>query len=507
MAGSRGLKALNKYPLKVGSNFLTGAIAKSILIASTNIVADPEYEIEIEGLTVEATANQTPFEATSLVAGGLFFVSISWAKQKLAYNSRLQIMQFIERVIQTKQASIITAAQVNASSWKNISRERLTEEQASIMIEASENAKQDMNMMQDLLQMGSDTNSTKQGMFFNKRVKETGYLTDDIRAGLKSEGIDLKHYSKLLARIVESNEFFAELKTGVDRWGIKTNVRINEITLRSTIFQADDILGFRKVLQEQQLIVDRMIHTGADSLIEQSMLQRYDFDNYSEEGKYLNNMSRDAERNLASVTQSAEDLSKVFDNYYMENGIDPATMKPYKIGEYNPILGKVTKATKLKGGAKLLGRGLSKFFFWDGILWIGTTIIDISLNPFMAEEEQGFFSDRVGFSVVDEFLIIPLVDYIFPKEKQLEYLTEALTKIAESNDTLEGAVFATLLYFVEELNMSLSFNIDPTTTGIALYDSLPPFDPYNILIGAWGLIVIAELWRSLLVPAYNAILS
>lgn len=497
MASNIALTAITRFPLRIGKNFLTGAIAKGILISSTNIAADPDYEIEIEGLTVEATANQTAAQASATVAGALFIVAIAWARQKGAFNSRLQVMRFLERVINLKKGSIKEAAQMNALTWDKLQR-TISVSDAAIILENYDNIQQDLNVIEELLQMGSDTNDLKQGVVFNKNVKETNYLIPSIRQSLLDEGISLKQYSKWLADIVESNNFFS--------------IPENEKMLRSTIFQTDDLLGFRQVIKEQQIVVSRMLAMTADDIVEQSSLMSYSMDfagdgEVSDEGRWLQKQKKEANKNAAYVDDALEELDVVFDKYYMENGIDPATMKPYKLGQTNPVLGKVTKTTKLKGGARFLGRGLSKFFFWDGILWIGTTAIDVALNPFMAEEEQGFLSDRVGYSVVDEFLIIPLIDYIFPKEKQVEYLTNALIQIAESNATIEGAVFATLLYFVEDINVSLSFDIDSTTTGIVLRDSLPPFDPSNILIGAWGLIVIAELWRSLLVPAYNAILS
>jgi len=470
---------LTKWPLSLGKSALTTAISKTILSASTAYANDPTTEVELEGITVEATGKKTPAEVTALLSGALFTSSVIWGYKKLAYRDRLIVMRFIQRVVDTKKASINSMAtqmarimQLQNSSSPNV-------DDVDEALRLLDLMKEDAQILEGFLKMGSETNDLSKASLFNKKVKSGDFVTEAIVKFLTEEDIDIPKYEQSLKRIVDSNEFFNKRTIQAER------------ELYSVIFDADDILGYREVLTEQiDAVADFLQRTKAVDIVEQADMPRWAGEEATEEGRWLRKQEKEAQKVLASVDEVTEKLEEAFDDLWRKQGIDPDT-------------GKRSFKGKVKGVSGWVGRGLGKLLWVDGVIWVGTVAIDLSLNLFMDEDEQGFFSDRAGYSFVDEWVIVPILDWIFGDEDVQVFLIDIILELAETSDTLTGLVYGIIFWFAESFNAKVDLNVDRQGTGEFFLDSISDsFEPEYFLVAAFVAIVGLELWRSLLLPSW-----
>ena len=475
---------ITKQPIKLLSrSILSAGISKTILLSATKYMENPDTNVELEGLTVEAVGKKTPAEVAALLSGAIFVSSIVYGYKRLAIRDSLIIMSMIQKVINLKSASLLEASTIRAQLMMDMNAGVMSVFDANAALMQLDDVKEEMQIIEGLLKMGSDTNDLRRGKIFSDTVEAGGYLTPTILDSISnlknadgSQFINLDEYTKALANIVDSHKYFSQT---------------DELEmLRSTIFEVDDILGYRKILTAQIDTVDNFI-TGwsADIIVEQSKLPRYDFEDMSDEGKFLNKQEKMAMAQLDEVKIAADKLDGAFTKYLVQEGVDITT-------------GQINWARRVSTGT---GRLLGKAFYYDGILWIGTTVIDIGLNAFLPEDEQGFFSDRVGFSFVDEFLLLPLIDWAFGSEEVRELILDKIVSLVESSETLTAVIYSVLLYFVEEFNVTISFNVDREDTGKYFADLIEGFEPEYILVAGFIAITVTQVWKYLLLPSWKII--
>jgi len=474
---------LTKWPLSLGRYALTTALSKTILNASTQYALDPTTEVEVQGLTVEATGKKTPAELSAILAGSLFTSSVIWGYKKVKYRKRQQVFQVLEKAIKLKQSSFTATG----SEFK-----RLMEMQNTTGIDAMDvdlqlrtlnNAKEDAQIIEELLIMGSETQDLSKSSLFNKRVVSGDFMTPTIIEALDNiPDFDRIQYEKALKEIVDANLFFSKKTTKDER------------QLFSLVFDADDLLGFRYALREQISAIDKYLKSSdalAADIVEQSQLPKYDGADMTDEGKYLNKSLKDSKKTLANLDEVNDSLNNAIDNYIKQQGKDPNT------GKF------LSKKAAARGAVGTAGRALGYALWIDGIIWVGTVAIDLGLNLFMDEDEQGFFSDRAGFSFVDEFVIVPILDWIFGDEDVQEFIIQTIVDIAENSDTLTGVIYAVIFWFVESFDAKVDLNVDRQGTGQFILDSFSEsIEPEYFLVAGFIAIVGLELWRSLLLPSW-----
>jgi len=468
-----------KWPLSLGKAALSTAISKTILVASTQYANDPTTEVEIEGLTVEATGKKTPAELSAILAGGVFASSVIWGVKKLAYRDRLLVMRLIQRVVDSKKASINAVATQMGKIMQAQNTAGIQVDEVDEMLRSLDMMKEDAQLLEGFLKMGSETNDLSKSSLFNKKVNAGDFVTPEIVEYLTQEGIDIPEYEKSLKRIVDSNLFFNKRTIPAER------------ELYSVIFDSKDVLGYREILSEQITAIDSFLkRTTAAEIVEQSQMPRWGDEEMTEEGRWLSKQDKNAQKVIASVDEVTESLELAFDELYKKQGIDPDT-------------GVRSLKGKVKGGLGWAGRGLGKLLWVDGVIWVGTVAIDLGLNLFMDEDEQGFFSDRAGYSFVDEWVIVPLLNWIFGDEDVQEFIIQSIINIAETSDTLTGAIYGVIFWFVESFDAKVDLNVDRQGTGQFILDSFSEsIEPEYFLVAGFVAIVALELWRSLLLPSW-----
>ena len=241
---------ITKQPIKLLSrSILSAGISKTILLSATKYMENPDTNVELEGLTVEAVGKKTPAEVAALLSGAIFVSSIVYGYKRLAIRDRLIIMSMIQKVINLKSASLLEASTIRAQLMKDINAGVMSVFDANVALMQLDDVKEEMQIIEGLLKMGSDTNDLRRGKIFSDTVEAGGYLTPTILDSISnlknadgSQFINLDEYTKALANIVDSHKYFRQT---------------DELEmLRSTIFEVDDILGYRKILTAQIDTVD-----------------------------------------------------------------------------------------------------------------------------------------------------------------------------------------------------------------------------------------------------------
>ena len=162
----------------------------------------------------------------------------------------------------------------------------------------------------------------------------------------------------------------------------------------------------------------------------------------------------------------------------------------------------------LSKGAKWVGRGLGKLLLVDTVIWGVTGAVDLGLNLFLPEEEQGIFADFVGgWSPIGQ-IIEWGVDWVVP-----DFDADAITGIiiaAANNDTLQGALETVLNFIVDdirvEVDLQLAFEED-TEIEQQVSLPLPTIEPEDILVGAYIAIVAKLVFTYWLTPAAKRLLT
>lgn len=470
-----------KFPLSIGKSVFATALSKTLLTASTQYALDPTTSVELEGLTVEATGKATPAELTAILSGSIFTSAVIWGYKKTEYRARQIVFKTIERAIKLKQASM---------TQSGVYYRKIVEMQASSDIDvddlrdafiALEAAKEDAQVLESLLKMGEETQNLSKASLFNRKVNSGDFLSETIIQAIeKIDDFSIAEYEKSLKKVVDANLFWTDKTTKEEK------------ALFSLVFDADDLLGYRAMLDSQITSLQKFISsTSVEDVIEASQMPRYDFEEATEEGRWLNKQVKEAKQNMALLDDVNDNLNITFDEYVKQQGLDPDT------GKF------LSKKSAAKWGARAAGR-LAGYALWiDGVIWVGTVGIDLGLNLFLPEEEQGFFAERAGFSFVDEYVIVPLLDWVFGSDDVQQFLLDTIITIGETSETLQGAIFGTILWFIESFDAKVDFVVDNEATGRFFMDSLSEsFQPEYVLVGAYLTILVAEVWKNLLRPSW-----
>ena len=128
----------------------------------------------------------------------------------------------------------------------------------------------------------------------------------------------------------------------------------------------------------------------------------------------------------------------------------------------------------------------------DLAIWAGTgLLIDLPLNLFMDEEEQGFFADRAGFSFIGEgfeWLFLKAFNQIYaqaPESLYDAFMTMLMGAIVSDNFQTTTEIITK--WFIDNISVDvlvpLGWDIElGTIDGITILDRfIPPKDPLAIL--------------------------
>jgi len=181
--------------------------------------------------------------------------------------------------------------------------------------------------------------------------------------------------------------------------------------------------------------------------------------------------------------------------------------------------------TGAKIGGSVVGRFVSAALLVDGIYWAATATVDVVWNFFgTAEKDQkipflsdipyigrlfDFGTDKLGASVVDDFIITPVLNWIFkgflPDEVEANLVDAAWIIIlgASQNDTLADFVENVLEFYVDEINADFEV---PTGWGGEQAATLPlmnliPQEPLIILQVMAYAIIAKIVFRAWVVPS------
>ena len=181
--------------------------------------------------------------------------------------------------------------------------------------------------------------------------------------------------------------------------------------------------------------------------------------------------------------------------------------------------------TGAKIGGSVVGRFVSAALLVDGIYWAATATVDVVWNFFgTAEKDQkipflsdipyigrlfDFGTDKLGASVVDDFIITPVLNWIFkgflPDEVEANLVDAAWIIIlgASQNDTLADFVENVLEFYVDEINADFEV---PTGWGGEQDATLPlmnliPQEPLIILQFMAYAIIAKIVFRAWVVPS------
>ena len=181
--------------------------------------------------------------------------------------------------------------------------------------------------------------------------------------------------------------------------------------------------------------------------------------------------------------------------------------------------------TGAKIGGSVVGRFVSAALLVDGIYWAATATVDVVWNFFgTAEKDQkipflsdipyigrlfDFGTDKLGASVVDDFIITPVLNWIFkgflPDEVEANLVDAAWIIIlgASQNDTLADFVENVLEFYVDEINADFEV---PTGWGGEQDATLPlmnliPQEPLIILQVMAYAIIAKIVFRAWVVPS------
>lgn len=172
------------------------------------------------------------------------------------------------------------------------------------------------------------------------------------------------------------------------------------------------------------------------------------------------------------------------------------------------IIGKaVLKAPLfLQKGLTWSARALGWVGLVDLALWGTTLAVDYGLNFFLEEEEQGWLSERAGFSFIDEWFITPALNWLFgliaPTEAEIDAF-QSIILLAAGTDTGQALVGTILNWYVDAFTvypkLMLAFDYEADLP----LGSFIPKDPLIILDAMFVAIVLKAMWVLWAIPIKN----
>ena len=180
-----------------------------------------------------------------------------------------------------------------------------------------------------------------------------------------------------------------------------------------------------------------------------------------------------------------------------------------------------------KASGKLASRILAAVSVWDGIYWVGTSIIDIGLNYLGVPEDQqkipflsdipyigkvfDFGEDKLGGSFIDDLIITPILDFILspflPEEVEATLVDGIwlLLATAATSDSLSSWTGALLNFYVD--NISAEFESPfASDTEVEIENPLLKLfqlDPIAILEYTLYAVVAKIVFNGWIRPAYG----
>lgn len=470
-------------PVKVGQ--LVGRalgsriLQTAILRGSMDYISQPDIEIPItEGFEVDISLDKQNLYTTAAISGGIFAASSLFFVKRVRYADRLfaaanmfsdmaasltyirQSFGVMESLVSDLDGGVLRGSTLESSVKFQLAQVNGELDKLETIIQLADalnnpaSTRAEIDAIATRINILSDFNRT-----LSQNVREAYTLINDtsLDPDLQRQfrllfGSDALGLSMVIEDIRDQTRDLNDI--------IRTQVRP---AIEATELSADEVR--RRVLQGDLTI---MRPRAADRALQEAV----------ENAVIMTGSALDEADNLATASKLADNLA-----------------------------GGKTKLTKT---AKFVGRGLGKLLLFDTVIWGVTGGIDLGLNLFLDEEDQGFFSKYVGgYSPVGEAFTwgaSKIWDiFVDPETQQTigEIFVSTLILAANSDD-VEGVLGTIMQFFVDDvspdIDVILDFSVDQTiqVSPTGLFSN---FDVEDILLGFYIAIVAKLVYTYWVRPA------
>lgn len=468
--------------LPVAASKLTGRalgsriIQASIVRGSANLAAEEELSVEVSDARVIVDLNERNLRNTALASGAIFTASTLFFMRRVQYADRLfaisNLFEAIAGNLNLVNSSISSIKSFATDLDGGILRGQTLLRSIQMQEGFIRGALDELDLIVELIEALNDPTTPA------SKIDELGERLRIITVGNRTVGQEVIQAHALL----DNTKLPEELLGAVD----------------STL--GNDAVGLKLVVDDMRQQIDdfsKLTRTTLEPLVDATQQQFEDIQKAVLRGDMEVMKVRPVDRQIA---QAADDLVAT-----SRTIVDEAK----ELSKVSTIA-KETAGGKnlLSKGAKWLGRGLGKLLLVDTVIWGITGGIDLGLNLFLPEEEQGIFADFVGgWSPVGELVDLG-IGAVVP-----DFDPEAIGGIiiaAANNDTLQGVLGTVLDFIVEdirvEVDIPLAFEQDAEIEQQVKLP-LPTIEPEDILVGAYIAIVAKLVFTYWLTPAAKRLLT
>lgn len=466
-----------KQLLKDTSAILTRATALSIMQASAYLVQEGGYELEAtDELTVEVVANRSNAQITALAAGSVYFYTTAYAFRKTRFSERVVAVNRLMIFVNKWLSKSIEEAEPLYDEFSELLRraemQQVPVEELEDLRVAFQRKADSHKALENLLDVAADLNNGT----VNVPESRINYAVIQVQGSEWGTGLqdemkkvvkDLKQLGKVSAADPQDLKVLRDflLIPPTDVSGLRNAIATSSVAMRQMNFNMTNILNstdevFQRTGDFVEIRLPPEAAMGADELLMGQQLQRMAVEEIIEANR------KNMEQILAKVDEA-----------------------------------KIKASALAKTATPLPLRIANRILFIDTVVWGITGAFDLALNIWYEEDEQGFFSDKWGFSPIDEYIISPIWNYFFPPEEVEQYLAELFAGI-ENVEGYEAIVFTILGIYAENFNVDFSFD---AKGGFPTSLIVEAFDPLYILALFAGAIIIREVGRTYLPLLASAI--
>jgi len=538
---AKPLKIATKIPLKIVRRVIESkAVQQSIAIGSIEqyqndlVITYSDGETEIVDVTVEM--NDRTIATTGAISGAIY------AALQLQFLRRwrgLSRAKVAESLVLKIEANIILIQRLmdglRGQALGFYTVKTVDEGQEFVKLfkdfaQLIDELKTAVEMMDDnvkLLRLANNMASLDTGKIIN--VRRSVQLADLAIFGSDMEGIRFRHGFDASAEVVQFVESNADVA-------------------KQAFMLDDEIKGFQKIVESNNWFSS---NKGAIEVANQFIDPEdvLGLDDYISEAKVMltntNLVTSEAASNMVWLADRIKvgsgttliENKKMFYSYLRKvvDDIKKGTSIVHELRQtgiaVSAAVGKAEKAAVLAGMGRTAqavyrfspriagylgatGRFFGFVSMIDLAIWAGTgLLIDLPLNLFMDEEEQGFFADRAGFSFIGEgfeWLFLKAFNQIYaqaPESLYDAFMTMLMGAIVSDNFQTTTEIITK--WFIDNISVDvlvpLGWDIElGTIDGITILDRfIPPKDPLAILEVATYLIAYKLVFTLWVLPAFG----
>jgi len=474
-------------PVQVGS--LIGRalgsriLQTSILRGASNVLADPTVEVPItEGIDVNIQFNEKTLLGTAGASTMIFAASTLFFMRRVNYADRLFAAANLFRDVASSTVFIRSEYARISSLASDLDGGILRGQTLIRSIQMAEgNIRREIETLEVMVQLITalnDPSSTK--------------------AEIRAIGTRLNILSGF-DRTIQQNVLGAYKL--IDDTSLDPDLQRQFRTLFG-----DDALGLKLVIDDLRTNIDDM---GQSLRRLEAMLPETDLDS-------IRSAVLRGDITVLNPSEIDRGVARVAD--------DAVAMASQTIDEVSNLETSAKIADNLAGGktkvgkaAKAVGRFAGKALLVDTVIWGFTGAIDLGLNLFLPEEEQGIFNKWVGgFSPVGEAVTwIATNVWNFFVDPEVAETIQAIvfsTIIAAANaDDVEGVLATIISWFVEEVsptvNINLDFEVEQQIVVNPFANVFAGFDVEDILLAAYLAITAKLVWKYWVSPGFASLRS